>query len=205
MEKDCVNEMNFDLLNKYSKPFIITFIGLPGCGKTQLARVLSKKLKIFLLSNDYIRNYYYQLTQDYSEEKRLEIQDKVEKINKERLKKIIDNKVSFVFDKCFNKKEDYDKLNELLDNNYEVIKIKINSKDEDNINNIINTKMDYTKIYEGVVGDNVEYLSSFSKEDYYNIKERIPISLDDSYADYVINNKDDILVVVDEIQANIKK
>ena len=205
MEKDFVNEMNFDLVKKYSKPFVITFIGLPGCGKTQLARTLSKKLNIFLLSNDYIRNYYYQLTQDYSEEKRLEIQDKVEKINKERLKKIVDNKVSFVFDKCFNKKEDYDKLNELLDNNYEVIKIKINSKDEDNINNIINTKMDYNKIYEGVIGDNVEYLSSFSKEDYYDIKERIPISLDDSYADYVINNMDDILVLADEIKSDIKK
>ncbi len=65
--------------------------------------------------------------------------------------------------------------------------------------------MDYNKIYEGVIGDNVEYLSSFSKEDYYDIKERIPISLDDSYADYVINNMDDILVLADEIKSDIKK
>ena len=59
----------------YDKPFIVTFSGLPECGKTEIARELSKDLKIYLLSNDYVRNYFYQFTTNYSEENRIKIED----------------------------------------------------------------------------------------------------------------------------------
>ena len=66
---------------KYDKPFIVTFSGLPECGKTTIARELSKDLGIYLLSNDYVRNYLYQFTEDYNEEIRKNIERKVKKIN----------------------------------------------------------------------------------------------------------------------------
>lgn len=203
MERDFVSEMNFENVNNYNKPFVITFISMPGSGKTDIARTLSQELKVFLLSNDYIRNYYYQLTKDYSEEKRLEIQDKVDNINKERLNKLISNKISFVYDKCFNNEDDYNKLYDILGDNYNVIKIKINSDDVDNIDRIKDTVMDYNKVYEGVIGDNVEYLSSYPEDVYYQIKERIPVLLKDFYADYLINDKNDEQLIINKIKEDI--
>ncbi len=102
MSRDFINEMNLEEVKKYERPFVITFVALPGSGKTEIARELSKKLKIYLLANDYIRNYYYQFTKDYSEEKRTTIENKVKEIQIERIKKLVDNKVSFILDECFN-------------------------------------------------------------------------------------------------------
>jgi adenylate kinase family enzyme len=188
MNKNFVSEMNFDLIKKYDNPFVITFCGLPGCGKTDIARSLSKELKIYLLSNDYVRNYYYQLTKDYSEDKRIEIDNLVSNINKERLNKIIENNISFIYDKCFNKQEDYDNLYNKIGDKYKIIKIKIKSDDINNITTILNRNMNYEKKYDGVIGDNVEYLSSFDEKTYYEIKNRIPVMLEDSYFDLIIDN-----------------
>ena len=136
MNRDFINEMNLEEVKKYERPFVITFVALPGSGKTEIARELSKKLKIYLLANDYIRNYYYQFTKDYSEEKRTTIENKVKEIQLERIKKLVDNKVSFILDECFNDEESYDKLRKNIGDEYKIYKIKINSDDELNIKNI---------------------------------------------------------------------
>ena len=41
---DFKNEMNQEIkkVTQYDKPFIVTFSGLPECGKTTIARELSK-------------------------------------------------------------------------------------------------------------------------------------------------------------------
>ena len=204
-DKDFLQEMPIKLANKYKKPFVITFCCLPGSGTTDIARVLSKKLKIYLLSNDYVRNYYYQFCDDYSEENRLKINDMVHDINNKRLLKLVNNDVSFVFDRCMNKEEDYQKLKELLTDKYDIIRIKIVSNDIDNINKIHSREMDYNKKYDGVIGDNVEYLSNFPDNVYYEIKERIPMLLDDASIDFIIkNNDDEIENIIEYIKENKK-
>ena len=192
MNRDFINEMNLEEVKKYERPFVITFVALPGSGKTEMARELSKKLKIYLLANDYIRNYYYQFTKDYSEEKRTTIENKVKEIQLERIKKLVNNKVSFILDECFNDEESYDKLRKNIGDEYKIYKIKINSNDELNIKNISNINMDYDYVFDGVIGDNVEYLSSFPSEVYYQIKERKQVLISDDDVDFVVNNISDI-------------
>ena len=190
-DKNFIKEMNceIDKVIKFKKPCLIALSGYPGSGKTFIARTLSKELGIFLLSNDYVRNYYYQFTEDYSEEKRLEIEDKVSSINNLRLKILLDTRTSFVYDRDFNLKEDFDKfemVSKIL--RMKLIKIKVNSSDFHNLEEIKKITMDYNKVYPGIIGDKVEYQSSFDEETYYQIKMRKPHSLPDDFYDFVINN-----------------
>ena len=78
--KKFLKEMNFDNVKKYKKPCLITLSGLPGSGKTYVAKELSKNLGIFVLSNDYVRNYFYKYESGMSFE---QIQKNVDKINKD--------------------------------------------------------------------------------------------------------------------------
>lgn len=191
--KNFVKEMNLTSTIKYKKPVIITLSGLPGSGKTTTARFLSKHLGIFLLSTDYVRNYYFIKFAD-SPEKRSKIPKFVRSINKKRLMKLLINKTSFVIDKDLNSIEALEKyylISRVF--GYEVISIKLNSKDDtENIKRISSRKMDYDKTYEGVIGDNVEYQTSYPAETYYEIKERKPEFIDDDYFDFVIDNNNDM-------------
>ena len=190
-DKNFIKEMNSEIRKviKFKKPCLIALSGYPGSGKTDVARTLSKELGIFLLSNDYVRNYYYQFTTDYSEEKRLEIESKVSSINNLRLKILLGTSTSFVYDRDFNLKEDFDKfqmLSKIL--RMKLIKIKVNSTDSHNLEEIKRMNMDYNIVYPGVIGDNVEYQSTFDEGTYYQIKMRKPHSLPDDFYDFVINN-----------------
>ncbi len=190
-DKNFIKEMNSEISKviKYKKPCVIALSGYSGSGKTDIARILSKELGVFLLSNDYVRNYYYQFTEDYSEEKRLEIEDKVSSINNLRLKILLGTRTSFVYDRDFNLKEDFDKfemVSKIL--RMKLIKIKVNSTDTHNLEEIKRITMDYNKVYPGVIGDKVEYQSSFDDETYYQIKMRKPHTLSDNFYDFVINN-----------------
>lgn len=206
---DFKNEMNQEIkkVTKYNKPFIITFSGLPECGKTTIARELSKDLGIFLLSNDYIRNYFYQFTREYNEEVRKEIERKVKKINLYRLKKLLMSRTSFVYDRDFNTEEQYKRLDMIRKfARMNLVKIKVNSTDEGNLERIKNRNMDYNKIYKGVIGDKVEYLSSFPEDEYYEIKSRKPQMLSDDFFDYVIDGENiDIKTLEKSIIQQIRK
>lgn len=191
MNKEFIKEMNREIskVTTYKTPCVIILSGDPFCGKTELARTLSKELEIFLLSSDYIRNYYYQFTDDYSEEKRLEIEDVVNNINQFRLDKLLNTRTSFVYDRDFNKREEFEKIKEYTDSyGFQLIKIKVDSTDSHNLEEIRKVVMDYNKIYPGVIGDKIEYQSSFDDETYYRIKMRKPHDLSDEFFDFVINN-----------------
>lgn len=174
----------------YDRQFIVTFSGLPECGKTEIARELSKDLKIYLLSNDYVRNYFYQFTTDYSEENRKKIEQQVRKINLYRITKLLLTGTSFAYDKDFNTEEQF-KILQIAKKirNMDLIKIKVNSNDEDNLNRIAARVMDYSKIYDGVIGDKVEYLSPYPEEVYYQIKNRKPQLLPDDFFDYIVDSE----------------
>lgn len=189
--KNFIKEMNSEIgkVITYKKPCVIALSGYPGSGKTDIARTLSKELGIFLLSNDYVRNYYYQFTKDYSEEKRLEIESKVSSINSLRLKMLLGTRTSFVFDRDFNLKQEFTKF-EMLSKalRMKLIKIKVNSTDFHNLEEISRMVMDYDIVYPGVIGDKVEYQSPFDEETYYQIKSRKPHNLPDEFYDFVIDS-----------------
>jgi adenylate kinase family enzyme len=189
MDKNFIKEMNFRRTIKYKKPCIITMSGLPGSGKTPLAQALSRKLGIYLLSTDYVRNYLFVQANNCSDEERIRIQAIVKRTNFMRLNKLLLHHVSFVFDKDLNTKHQFIKfilLSKLL--KYELIKIRINSNDDNNIDRINKRVFDLEKIDDSIIGDNVSYSSPYPESVYYEIKQRKPQDLDGVAFDYTIDN-----------------
>lgn len=189
MDKNFIKDMNIQGIIKYKKPCMIIMSGPAGSGKTTIARNLSKKLKIFLLSTDYVRNYYYLKLQS-KEEYSKKIQYKVKVISYKRLLKLLLHRTSFVFDKDFNLGKDIiiqEKLSKLL--GYKLIKIRIDSNDDNiNIERIGNRVLDYENKDEEIIGDNVCYSSAYSTNVYYDIKKRKPRKVEDINFDYIISN-----------------
>ena len=156
---------------------------------------MSIKLKIFLLSNDYVRNYYLTNGFDYNK-----TQDLVKSTNEKRMKILIDKGFYLVFDMNFNDESCFEKTK-----GYNVIKIKLSSSDDDNINSIIKRNYEPQNIINGVLGDNVKFESPYDKDTYYEIKARKKIELDDSNSDYVIKEDDLLEDKINEIVNEIEK
>lgn len=202
-ENDFVKEMDIKKVNKYKKPMMILMSGLPGSGKSSFARQTSNELGIYLISNDYVRNYYYQFLEDETEEVRQEIQSKVFNINNKRIAKLLLSRTSFILDadvnsfKMINK---YKTITKLL--NYKLVKIRLYSNDDqDNIKRISNKKQDFNYVYDGVIGDNVSYSRPYPEPTYYEIKARKPNNIPDIEYDYIIENKG----TIEEFKSNTDK
>ena len=197
-----------DRAEKYDKPFIIIISGNPGSGKTLLAWNLSKYLKIVCLSNDYIRNKIYQNVILKNEETRLEVEKLVKDTANKRLEKLFSLRTSFVYDMNVNNKKQLDEwIKYARENNYLLIKIKINSKDIDNIKRIGKRTLDYNKKDSSVIGDNTFYSNNFEEEEYYKIKARKPLELSENAFDYIIDNDekylDNILDLIEDIKLKV--
>ena len=197
-----------DRAEKYDKPFIIIISGNPGSGKTLLAWTLSKYLKIVCLSNDYIRNKIYQNVILKNEETRLEVEKLVKDTANKRLEKLFSLRTSFVYDMNVNNKNQLDEwIKYARENNYQLIKIKINSKDIDNIKRIEKRTLDYNKKDSSVIGDNTFYSNNFEEEEYYKIKARKPLELSENAFDYIIGNDekylDNILDLIEDIKLKV--
>lgn len=197
-----------DRAEKYDKPFIIIISGNPGSGKTLLAWNLSKYLKIVCLSNDYIRNKIYQNVILKNEETRLEVEKLVKDTANKRLEKLFSLRTSFVYDMNVNNKKQLDEwIKYARENNYLLIKIKINSKDIDNIKRIEKRTLDYNKKDSSVIGDNTFYSNNFEEEEYYKIKARKTLELSENYFDYIIGNDkkylDNILDLIEDIKLKV--
>ena len=196
-----------DRAEKYDKPFIIIISGNPGSGKTLLAWNLSKYLKIVCLSNDYIRNKIYQNVIK-NEETRLEVEKLVKDTANKRLEKLFSLRTSFVYDMNVNNKKQLDEwIKYARENNYLLIKIKINSKDIDNIKRIEKRTLDYNKKDSSVIGDNTFYSNNFEEEEYYKIKARKSLELSENAFDYIIGNDekylDNILDLIEDIKLKV--
>ena len=193
---------------KYDNPFIIIISGNPGSGKTLLAWTLSKYLKIVCLSNDYIRNKIYQNVILKNEETRLVVEKIVKDTANKRLEKLFSLRTSFVYDMNVNNKKQLDEwIKYARENNYLLIKIKINSKDIDNIKRIEKRTLDYNKKDSSVIGDNTFYSNNFEEEEYYKIKARKPLELSENDFDYIIDNDekylDNILDLIEDIKLKV--
>lgn len=201
MKKNFVREMDIKKAIKYENPTIITLSGLPGSGKTTVAKELSKRFGLFVLSNDYIRNYYFVKFADDSE-KNKEIPKLVARINKKRLVKLLINKRSFIIDADLNTKERVEKYKKIADLfKYNIIKIKLEStNDEENIRRIESRIMDYNYVDNDVVGDNVNYSSSYTCDTYFQIKEAKPQEIEPVYFDFIIENDSDLESLYNKIE-----
>ena len=191
MEKNFVEEMEREAVRvkEYIPPIAILITANRGAGKFELARKLSRELSIYLLSNDYVRNYYYQEVADADDST---LQKKVAEINDERLAFLISHRISFVYDHNIHNMDCYEEIHKKLHNNsFKIFKIRIHSDDNYNIKAIRERKMDYDKKDKAVIGDNAFYASSFSEEVYWQIKKIKNITLNDDWFDFVINRTDD--------------
>lgn len=189
-EKSFIGEMDLDSVKQYKEPFAVIMSGLPGSGKTHMARTMSKELKIFLLSNDLIRNYYYEKLRNYSEEIRKAVQRGTISQNNRREFILLMRKISFVMDRDFNDLKDI-KITEgmCLFRNMQTYKILINSPNhEENLRRIANRHYDLDYVIPGVVGDNVAYGARYGEQGYYNAIKRKPRNIDGIKFDYVIDN-----------------
>ena len=194
-----------DRAEKYDKPFIIIISGNPGSGKTLLAWNLSKYLKIVCLSNDYIRNKIYQNVILKNEETRLEVEKLVKDTANKRLEKLFSLRTSFVYDMNVSNKKQLDEWkNYARENNYQLIKIKINSKDIDNIKRIEKRILDYNKKDNSVIAHNTFYSDNFEEEEYFKIKARKPLELSENNFDYIINNDEKYLDNILDLIKDIK-
>lgn len=211
MEKKFVKEMDIDKVANYKRPHMILLSGFPGSGKTYVAKALSKKYQLFLLSNDYVRNYCFSHNEEVSSVEPIEMI--VKRINKQRLLKLLNNKKSFIFDRDINTNEEMKKFILLSKTfGYDLIAIKLNSNDKNNIERVENRFMDIDKVDKDIVGDNVEYSTSFTSSTYFKIKERKPRNIDDDYFDYVIDNNgtlenldEQLENIMDDMSYHLKK
>ncbi len=75
MTKNQYNAISENLFSKLKNvnilhsPFIIAFSGVPGCGKTSLAKILEEKYKAVRINNDFIREIIRKRKLTNSEEK----------------------------------------------------------------------------------------------------------------------------------------
>lgn len=180
MIKDFINDVNYEDAKPYNPSFLVTIAAYDGKRKLDFARLTSSKLKTFLLSNDYVRNYY--LSKGFSSSK---VEDLVRNINEQRLKLLKDNKISVVFDANFNNDESYERV---LGDGYQVIKVKIETNDVDNVREITKRNYEPSKVIKGVIGDKYQYESSYDENTYYEIKRRKQINLPDECFYYVIKD-----------------
>lgn len=187
MMKRFIKEMDVKHVKNYNKPQMVLLSGYPGSGKTYVAKKLSKKYRFFLISTDYVRNYYYTYKDKIKSPK--VISKKVSGITYLRLLKLLLSKKSFVFDKGVNTKKELEKMkfiSNLFD--YELTLIGMNSSDDENIDRISKRVLDYNMIDDSIIGDNVEYSTSYSDEAYNRIKRNKKIDLTYEDYDYLINN-----------------
>lgn len=206
--KNFVEEMEREVgrVKEYIPPIAILITADAGAGKFELARKLSKDLSIYLLSNDYVRNYFYQLAKETSEDTRLDIQDKVSEVNNERLDFLISHRISFVYDHNIHNMDCYEQIHKKLHNHsFKKFKIRIHSDDNYNIKAIRDRKMDYNRKDKAVIGDSVFYAGNFSEEVYWQIKQKQEITLNDSWFDFIIYRTDDEKKFNDDMEEVLQK
>lgn len=208
MKNIFLNEMNTSGVTRYVNPPLITLSGVPGSGKTELARELSRQLGIFLLSNDYVRNAYLKTMSSRidSEEERLRIQSYIKRVNLERMLKLLVRRVPFVYDADLNTYKDNKKF-ELLAKffRFELIRIRLSSSgDKENLRRIQGRVLDLEDRDMSIIGDNMRYSGPYDALAYSQVLIRKPEVLPTTFFDYHIFNIKDLDFFLEQINAVVE-
>lgn len=200
------------------KPLYIELAGNLGSGVTTCARGLSKNLNAYLFATDYYRNMLYEIKNgkqsefftngksralyEYLYKKYKDVLDlndtnaptyienAVKEEAKRKLKSLISARKDIVIDRHM---KEGDLFNRVLPLGYMNIKIYVNSVSKDlNRERVSLKNLDYNKVYDGVVGMNVDYSSKYSSFDELYDKNMINSKYYNLF-DYIIDNNENSL------------
>lgn len=161
-------------LNKSDNPYAILFIAGPGFGKSTVAKLLSKKLDLYIASNDSIRRVID------NEKDVPETRDLVIKVAFNRLEYILQNKISHILDG--DSEFSFDKLYELYNKyGFKVIVIKLECSEETILKRLDNRALSFGK------NDNE---SRATDKHYYEYLERLKNKNIKSEFNYFVINTD---------------
>ena len=185
---------------RYDKPFIITFCGYSGSGKSMASKIFSNVLSCYIIGGDKVRHYMYD-REDYSHEFE-DIQKVTNYVTDERIKNLLNKHVSVVIDRSVSDEESLNKYKEF---GCKVYSIELFSNDEENLKRILKDPKDTFEI-NPVYGDFDSKSGVKTKEMYDEIKNRKVYNL--NTFDYVINTlkpKEEVISDIKETALKIKE
>lgn len=186
---------------EYENPFIVALCGYSGSGKSHIARTLSKELELYIVGGDTVRQQIYQ----DSELKNLpldEIQDLTNEISNQKIKKILNQKMSVVIDRSVSALKYFNQLKEYQ---VPVYLIHLISDHEQNIERVINRYQEPQKDLDGY-GDIDSKSGVHTREMYEEIKERKVYDIPEELFDYQIDARkplEEVMIQTKEIASNI--
>lgn len=156
----------------------ITFIGLPGVGKTTVANRLSKKTGLYVTANDKIRCLLEELGYDvYGKHRTL-----VESLANDRTKYMLRNGISMIIDANMNGFYEM-AINNFKEFNAKLFFIKLECSEE----------VILDRIEKRLISNDLNNYSKADKEAYFVNKERFKLkSFPEEYVFATINTEDDI-------------
>lgn len=170
--------------------YAITFIGLPGMGKSTIANILSKKLNIYIAVNDEIRRILDKLGIDSSQNKQL-----TKKLIIDRIKFMLKNNTSMIIDG--NAQSKYNDLERILnDFNAHCFFIKLECSEEE-----ILKRLDYR---ESQFGKDKNNFSIATRKDYYSEKQLKSNQFPKEKIFFTINTEENIDSQIDMLVDKIK-
>ena len=185
----------------YESPFIVALCGYSGSGKSHVSRILSKELGLYIVGGDTVRQQIYQ----DPELKNLpldEIQDLTNEISNQKIKKILNQKMSIVIDRSVSALK---YLNRLKEYQVPIYLIHLISDHEQNIERVMNRYQEPQKDLDGY-GDIDSKSGVHTREMYEEIKERKVYDIPKELFDYQIDARkplEEVMIQTKEIASNI--
>ncbi len=180
---------------RYKNPFILTFCGYSGTGKTTFAKVLSHELEAYVVGGDHVRQILYKAPYNYDDDKNNQVTNEI--CNQE-IEYLIKNKISVIVDKSLSSKAEKNKLLEKFPN---LISVHLISNDEENIKRLKKKgqgiKFEYKEKAYGDINDE-SGVSKNPEEIYTLIKKRKLYDLEEF--DFEINTLQPIEEVIQDVK-----
>ncbi len=189
-----INEMELPT-KRYNNPFILTFCGYSGTGKTTFAKVLSHELEAYVIGGDHVRQILYKPPYNYNDDKNNQVTNEI--CNQE-IEYLIKNNISVIVDKSLSSKAEKTKGLKRFPN---LIIVHLISNDEENIKRLKeknqNIKFQYKEKAYGDINDESGVAQNPEKI-YTLIKERKLYDLEEF--DFEINTLKPIEYVIQDIK-----
>lgn len=184
---------------RYEKPFVITFCGYSGTGKTTFAKVLSHELGAYIVGGDHVRQILYKPPYNYDDNKNNQI---TSEICNQEIEYLLANNIAVIVDKSLSSKEAKSRLQEKFPN---LISIHLISNDEENIKRLKEKSQGIKYVYNEKAWGDVHDESGVTnnpEEIYALIKGRKLYDLEEF--DFEINTLKSIENVIEDVKETAK-